>query len=163
MRCTAASWATSGLMSGRRGETDAPNRSASVNRQGRSSATRAAPDVSVLLFFEKILADTCPFMGPLIPLFWTSDYVFSRCQSQSGQPYSHFLEMNMLHVAWDSPLVQHLPTSWWLTWQLVTASHMRVSPIAVNFNFILGTKSIFLDTKSLLWQKLCRLRDFYVN
>ena len=29
-----------------------------------------------------------PFMGPLIPLFWTSGDISSGFQSQSGQPYS---------------------------------------------------------------------------
>ena len=38
----------------------------------------------------KFFMDTCPFVGPLIPLFWTSGDVSSGFQSQSGQPYSHF-------------------------------------------------------------------------
>ena len=41
----------------------------------------------VLLFF--FLADKCPFLGPLVPLFWTSSDVSSGFQSQSGLPYSH--------------------------------------------------------------------------
>ena len=32
----------------------------------------------------KFLADTCPFLGPLEPLFWISDDVSSGFQSQSG-------------------------------------------------------------------------------
>ena len=35
------------------------------------------------------LADTCPFLGPLVPLFWISGDVSSGFQSQSGLPYSH--------------------------------------------------------------------------
>ena len=36
-------------------------------------------------FFKiKFLLDTCPFVGPLIPLFWTSGDVSSGFQSQSG-------------------------------------------------------------------------------
>ena len=35
-------------------------------------------------FFEKFLLDTCPFLGPLIPLFQTSGDVSSGFQSQSG-------------------------------------------------------------------------------
>ena len=42
-------------------------------------------------------------MGPLIPLFWTGDDVSSRFQSQSGQPYSHLVEMYVLHIPRDSP------------------------------------------------------------
>ena len=40
-------------------------------------------------FFLKFLADTCPFLGPLVPLFWISGDVSSGFQSQSGLPYSH--------------------------------------------------------------------------
>ena len=35
-------------------------------------------------FFLKYLADTCPFLGPLVPLFWISGDVSSGFQSQSG-------------------------------------------------------------------------------
>ena len=39
----------------------------------------------VFFYFLKIfLGDTCPFMGLLIPLFWTSGDVSSGFQSQSG-------------------------------------------------------------------------------
>ena len=34
------------------------------------------------------------FVGPLIPLFWTSGDVSSGFQSQGGQPYSRFLGVN---------------------------------------------------------------------
>ena len=40
-------------------------------------------------YYTKFLVDTCPFVGPLMPLFWTSGDVSSGFQSQSGQPYSH--------------------------------------------------------------------------
>ena len=36
------------------------------------------------IFFLKFLADTCPFLGPLVPLFWISGDVSSGFQSQSG-------------------------------------------------------------------------------
>ena len=39
--------------------------------------------------------DTCPFVGPLIPLFWTSGDVFSGLQSQGGQPYLYLAELYM--------------------------------------------------------------------
>ena len=35
-------------------------------------------------FFLKFLADTCPFLRPLVPLFWISGDVSSGFQSQSG-------------------------------------------------------------------------------
>ena len=46
----------------------------------------------ILTFFSflKFLADTCPFLGPLVPLFWISDEVSSGFQSQSGLPYLHY-------------------------------------------------------------------------
>ena len=37
-------------------------------------------------FFKKSL-DICPFMGPLVPLFWTSGDVSPGFQSHSGKPY----------------------------------------------------------------------------
>ena len=37
--------------------------------------------------FLKFLADTCPFLGPLVPLFWISGDVSSGFRSQSGLPY----------------------------------------------------------------------------
>ena len=35
-------------------------------------------------FFLKFLADTCPFLGAMVPLFWISGDVSSGFQSQSG-------------------------------------------------------------------------------
>ena len=50
------------------------------------------------IVFFKFLLDTCPFLGPLIPLFRTSGDVSSGFQSQSGQPYSHLAEVYVLHI-----------------------------------------------------------------
>ena len=61
--------------------------------------------------------DFLKFLGPLIPLFWTSGDVSAGFQSQRGQPYSHLAEAYMLYVPCDSPLVQNLPTSWQPAWQ----------------------------------------------
>ena len=71
-------------------------------------------------FFKNIFWRTqVLFVGPLIPLFWTSGDVFSGFQSQSGQPYLHLMEAYMLHVLRDySPLVWYLTTSWQLAWHL---------------------------------------------
>ena len=62
------------------------------------------------IFFLKFLLDTCPFLGPLIPLFRTSGDVSSGFQSQSGQPYSNFVEA---YIPWDSPVVRHLYQCIW--------------------------------------------------
>ena len=45
--------------------------------------------ILVWVFFLKFLADTCPFLGPLVPLFGISGDVSSGFQSQSGLPYLH--------------------------------------------------------------------------
>ena len=45
--------------------------------------------IDINLFFFNFLADTCPILGPLVPLFWISSNVSSGFQSQSGLPYSH--------------------------------------------------------------------------
>ena len=67
------------------------------------------------------------FMGPLIPLFRTSGDVSSGFQSQTGQPYSHLVEVYVLHVPRNSPMVQHLLTSWLSAWQPSNLFHIPVS------------------------------------
>ena len=68
--------------------------------------------------FQIFLDNISPFCGPLIPLFWTSGSISSGFQiHQSRQPYSCLVGAYMLHVPQDSPLVWHLPTSWWPVWQ----------------------------------------------
>ena len=84
--------------------------------------------VTVDVFFKKIWwTQTCPFKGPLIPLFWTSDNVSYGFQSQSGQPYLHLVETYMMYILWDLPLLQHQPTSCWPVWWPVTFLHMHAS------------------------------------
>ena len=51
--------------------------------------------------FKKNLVDTCPILGPLIPLFWTSGDVSSGFQSQGGQPYSHLAVAYVIDVPRD--------------------------------------------------------------
>ena len=41
-------------------------------------------NVFFFFFFESFWRDTCPFLGPLVPLFWISGDVSSGFQSQSG-------------------------------------------------------------------------------
>ena len=57
----------------------------SERKQSRSPLRAQSVKAFRLSFFKKRnLVDTCPFMGPLIPLFWTFGDVSSRFQSQSG-------------------------------------------------------------------------------
>ena len=53
------------------------------------------------LFFQNCLVDIYPFVGPLIPLFWTSDPEWISCL------HTFFPS----HYSSDSPLVRHLLTS----------------------------------------------------
>ena len=56
----------------------------------------------------------CPFLGPLVPLFWISGDVSSGVKSQSGFCFIHFFaEANVMYIPRDPPLVLHLLTSWW--------------------------------------------------
>ena len=70
------------------------------------------------VFFKIFWRTHVLFVGPLIPLFWTSGNVCPGFQSQGGslacmQPYLCTRDST------ESPLVQHLPTSWWPAWQPV--------------------------------------------
>ena len=53
--------------------------------------------VLFVIFFFKVLADKCPFLGPLVPLFGISGDVSSGFQSQSGLPYLHFAGERNVH------------------------------------------------------------------
>ena len=77
---------------------------------------------TVLRLFKITLVDTRPFVGPMMPLFWTSGDISSGFQSQSGQIYLHFVEVYVMYISWDSSLVLHLLTSWQPTW-LPSCSH----------------------------------------
>ena len=50
---------------------------------GSCQITKISINCNLIEFF-KFLLDTCLFVGPLIPLFWTSGDVSSWFQSQSG-------------------------------------------------------------------------------
>ena len=55
------------------------------------------------------------FLGPLVPLFWTSGDVSSGVQSQSGFCFIHiFAEANVMYIPRDPPALLHMPTFWWL-------------------------------------------------
>ena len=61
-----------------------------------------------LLFFFKFLADTCPFLGPLDPLFWISGDVSSGVQSQSGFCLIRFFaEANVMYIPQDGVACFH--------------------------------------------------------
>ena len=56
-----------------------------------------------LYFLKKFLADTCPFLGPLVPPFWISGDVSSGFQSQSGFCLIHvFAEVNVMYIPTSS-------------------------------------------------------------
>ena len=74
------------------------------------------------IFFKLFSLTEVLFVEPLIPLFWTSGEITSVFQSQSGQPYSH-LEVLVIYILWDTPLVWHLPISLQQAWQPVASPH----------------------------------------
>ena len=80
-------------------------------------------------FLKKIVEGHVLCVGPLIPPFWTSGDISSGFQSQSGQSYSHLVEAYVLHIPRDSPLVQHLPTSWRPAWQEILYCSLNNVPI----------------------------------
>ena len=60
------------------------------------------------------LADTytCPILGPGVPVFWISGDVSSGFESQRGFCLIHFfMEVNVMYISQDPPLVLHLLTS----------------------------------------------------
>ena len=69
------------------------------------------------MFCMQELIGQVHLVGPLIPLFWISCDVPSGFQSQSVQPYSCSVEVHVLHIPCDSPLVWHLLTFWQPAWQ----------------------------------------------
>ena len=54
------------------------------------------------------MEDISPFVGPLIPMFWTSGDVSTGFQSQSRQPYLHLVKAYMCYIfpeiyfSWDT-------------------------------------------------------------
>ena len=77
-------------------------------------------------------------MGPLIPLFWTSDDICPGFQSQSGFSYFRALLQLCATESSDSPLVQYLLTSWHLNFRFsVPKIENLTSTIwkGINFGF----------------------------
>ena len=70
--------------------------------------------ISFLLFFvyfTKNKVDTCPVMGPLVPLLWTSGDVFFVFQNQ-GWSLACVLPHLPKMASLDSPLVRQILTAW---------------------------------------------------
>ena len=75
--------------------------------------------VDSILFFKKNFWRTRVLsVGPLKPLFWTFCDVCPGFQSQGGS-FAFGLPCLCTMDSSDSPLAQHLPTSWWPALQLV--------------------------------------------
>ena len=107
---------------------------------GQSGDTSLArPWVAFTFFLKKVL-----FVGPQAPLFWTSGDVSPGFQINVGSPHVQACHLHAMDLSY-SPLVWHLPTSWWPVWQLIplptyfichTSKHcFHISPWAVSFNF----------------------------
>ena len=87
---------------------------------------------------------------PCFDFWWLS----SGFQSQRGQPYSHLVEVYVLHVPWDSPLVRHLPTSWRLEMYLI--ERCKVKNTGRSFEFVW----VIVPWSHLSWE---RVADRYRN
>ena len=82
----------------------------------------------VTSFFKNIWRTEVLFVGPLIPLFWTSGDFNPGFQSQGGSlpcVLSHLCTTDSS----DSTLVQHLPTSWQPVWQAVCIPNMHTAEV----------------------------------
>ena len=78
----------------------------------------------ITLFFEIFGGHTCPFLGPLVPLFWISGNISSGFQIQSGFCIiCIFVEVNVMYIPRDPPLTLHMLTSCWSATQLATSPH----------------------------------------
>ena len=78
-------------------------------------------------FQKKVL-----FLGPLIPLFWTSGDFCPEFQSHGGYP-TYVLRCLHAMDSSDPPLVRHLLTSWRPVWQPRSLIHNRVSTTHSHF------------------------------
>ena len=80
--------------------------------------------IALISFFKKILADTCPFLGPLVPQFWISTNFSSEFQIQSGFCLiCFFAEANVMYIAQDPHLMPHMLTNWRPAVQSVTSPY----------------------------------------
>ena len=90
------------------------------------------------ILFSKIFWRTfILFVGPLIPLFWISGGFSSGFQSQSGQSYSHLVDVYVMYIPSNSLLVWHMLTSWWPAWQ-PSCSHPRTCNFDIIFFYFLN-------------------------
>ena len=76
------------------------------------------PWTKISLFLINFLRTWVLFVGPLIPLFWTSGDICPGFQSLGGSLACMLCHLHAMN-SWDSPLVWHLLTSWQPAWQPV--------------------------------------------
>ena len=116
----------------------------------------------VCLFLKKFLVDICPFMGPLILLFWTSADVSCGFKNQSGQPYSHLAEVYVMYIPQDSPLEWHLPTIYLMA-NMVPSCFSPHAMFRARLAWLLPSDNIgdFQDRKIFLLI-FCFANDFFM-
>ena len=120
----------------------------------------------VLIIFLNFLVDTCLFVGPLIPLFWTSSNVSSGSQSQSWQSYSHLVKVYVMCVPWIHrwcntcwPLVASMAA------ELFSSTYLRTSIVGVqDWNLCCRCLTVW-DQADVQPIELCRLgpTKFYLT
>ena len=98
---------------------------------------------STYVFF-KVLRTHVLFGGPLVPLLWISGDVSSGFQSQSGFCLIHFfVEVNVMYIPQDPPLVLHVPTSWQPAAQAVFLSKLVLFPVQLWLHLPVGHLQAF--------------------
>ena len=103
-------------------------------------------------FLKKNWRTSVLLLGPLIPLFWTSGYISSGFQSQSGQPYSQrhtwctFLD---IHLWWNTcwPLGCTMAAEPYLWRSIGLAQEQNLFELSLN-------SALFcqIDSISSIWQ-----------
>ena len=78
----------------------------------------------------------------------TSGNVSSGFQSQSGQPYLHLVEVYMIYVPWDSPLVWHLLPVYMAS---IAAGHFPHMCASAEIGCHIWTTDTPLGDPAILW------------
>ena len=88
------------------------------------------------------LRDTCPFLGPLVPLFRIYCDVSCGFQSQSGFCLIRIVEANVWYIPWDPPLVFYI------------ANHLAVSNAPSHFPTCISRGGTWLRfERAITWDR----------
>ena len=89
--------------------------------QGRTETVRRVwwmVQVGLIMFLINLWWTHVLFVRPLIPQFGFLVMSPLGFKARVGSIIHTWQRQTMIYIPWDSPLVRHLPTSWWSAWQL---------------------------------------------